>query len=243
MLACSYDRVSSLQQAAKTNLDTRYAKAIEEHCRRRNWTLKRRFKDPGLSGKDANRPGLQKAVSWAIENKGVIVFYDLSRFSRSVPDLVAIAGRLRERGAGLSSCTEAIELTEDNPANELTFHILAACAQFMRTLTAKKMKERNRRTVEALGYRTSGPQPAGYKLLNGVRVECPKEQAVLAIIRDLQEVGHDPLLIAEELNARRVSTIRKLRGYRHSGPWTEGTVRGILHSMARGCAEVVAHAS
>jgi DNA invertase Pin-like site-specific DNA recombinase len=156
MLACSYDRVSTLRQASKTNLDTRCADAIQKHCDRRWWTLKQTFNDAGLSGKDTKRPGLQKAIQWAVENRAVIVFFDLSRFSRSSPDPVDFAGKLRKRRAGLSSCTEAIELTDDNAADELTFHVLAAVAQFMRTQTSKKVKERNDRTVEAPGYRNMG---------------------------------------------------------------------------------------
>jgi len=233
MLACSYDRVSTPGQAARTNLDTRYAAAIQAHCERRNWTLRRKFKDAGLSGKNTNRPGMQAAITWAIKHKGVIVFYDLSRFSRSLMDLVTIAQLLRKNGASLSSCTEAIDLTEDNPANELTFHVLAACAQFMRTLTGRKIKERNLRTVEERGHRTNGTKRAGYMLVDGHLVECPQEQAVLTIIRDLEDEGLEPPEIAAALNARRVLTIRKMRGYRHAGRWTEGTVRGIQESMAR----------
>src|SRR5688500_10294545 len=112
MLACSYDRVSTRRQASKTDLDTRYAKAIEAHCDRRGWTLRRKFKDAGLSGKNTNRPGMQQAITWAIKHKGVIVFYDLSRFSRSLMDLVSIAELLRKNGAALSSATEAIDLTD-----------------------------------------------------------------------------------------------------------------------------------
>jgi DNA invertase Pin-like site-specific DNA recombinase len=234
MLACSYDRVSTGRQASKTDLNTRYLKAIQAHCDRNGWPLRRRFTDPGLSGKNAARPGMQRAIQWAIKHKGVIVFYDLSRFSRSLPDLVSIAQELRKHGAALSSCTEAIDLRDDNPAAELQFHILAACAQFMRRLTSKKVKERNARTVEERGHRTNGVQPAGYKLINGRRVECPEEQAVLAIIRDLWlEEGYEPHEIAAALSARRVPTIRKLRGYKHAKPWTEATVRGLQESMPR----------
>jgi DNA invertase Pin-like site-specific DNA recombinase len=149
-------------------------------------------------------------------------------------DLVSIAELLRKNGASLSSCTEAIDLTEDNPANELTFHVLAACAQFMRTLTGKKVKERNLRTVEERGYRTNGVQPAGYMLDGaGRRVERPEEQAVLNIIRDLEGEGLEPSEIAAALVARRIPTLRKLRGYKHAGPWTEATVRGIQASIRR----------
>jgi len=233
MLACSYDRVSTGRQAAKTDLNTRYQKAIQAHCERHGWPLRRRFTDPGMSGKNAARPGMQKAIQWAIKHKGVIVFYDLSRFSRSLMDLVSIAEELRKHGAALSSCTESIDLRDDNPAAELQFHILAACAQFMRRLTSKKVKERNARTVEERGHRTNGTQRAGWRLVDGRLVECPEEQAVLAIIRDLEDEYLEPVHIAAALNARRVPTIRRMRGYKHAGRWTEGTVRGIQESMAR----------
>jgi len=242
MLACSYDRVSTGRQASKTDLDTRYQKAIQAHCDRNGWTLRRKFTDPGLSGKNAARPGMQKAISWAIKRKGVICFYDLSRFSRSLPDLVSIAQELRKHGAALSSCTEAIDLRDDNPAAELQFHILAACAQFMRRITSMKIKERNNRTVEERAHRTNGTKRAGWRLVDGRLVECPEEQAVLSVFRDLEDEGLESPHIAAALNARPVPTIRKMRGYKHAGRWTEGTVRGLQESMRRPKKKVLAPA-
>ena len=116
MNAYGYDRVSTLKQVGNSSIRTQ-REAIERHCESRGWTLKRIFTDPAKSGKNAQRPGLQSAIAAACTHGGVIVFYDLSRFARSIIDALDIAEQLKAHGAGLSSCTEAIDTTDTTPAS------------------------------------------------------------------------------------------------------------------------------
>lgn len=227
MLAFSYDRVSTSRQADRTDLEVRYAEVIKAYCQRRGWTLAGAFCDAGLSGKDANRPGLKRAIAAAVEHGGVIVFYDLSRFSRSINDLLEIADYLGKRGASLSSATEAIDTSDDNPAAQLTFHLLAAVAQFQRKLTGAKVKEANRRRVKEVGYRTQGTSPAGTRIVDGVRVVCSEERDVIRLVRELRTNGMTAAKAAERLNLAEIPTIRKLRGYKRAGAWTAGAVRHL----------------
>ena len=200
MNACSYDRVSTTRQAEAVDLETRYLEAIQAHCRRRGWELGPHFTDPGKSGKDAKRPGMQKAIRWALENKGVIVFYDLTRFSRSLLDLVNIAEQLKAGGAALSCATEAIDTSSDDPAGILTFHVLAACAEFQRRLIGAKVKHKNAETVKRLGYRTQGRTPYGWEVAEGRRRPVQSEQAVLARIHAYKRTVSNAA-ICEALNA------------------------------------------
>ena len=231
MKAFAYDRVSTARQAANANLEKRYLDVIRAHCERRGWRLVGKFSDAGLSGKNVNRPGLQAAIAAAIECRGVIVFYSLDRFSRSLSDLLAIADMLKANGASLSSATEAIDTGVDNPASQLTFHVIAACAEFQRRLTGAKVKEANRRRIQELGHRTQGTCPAGYRVVNGRRVENPDEQAVLRHVRSLIGAGFDYPETARRLNLSSTPTIRQLRGYKRAGEWTAAGVRRLAGSI------------
>jgi site-specific DNA recombinase len=202
MKACSYDRVSTARQAEGVEVETCYLARIHAHCQRRDWELGPHFTDPGKSGKNAERPGLQAAIQWAVDHKGVIVFYDLTRFSRSLRDAVNIAEQLKQHGAALSSATEAIDTTDDNPAGILTFHVLAACAEFQRRLIGAKIKHKNAEIVAAKGYRTNGKQPYGWQLVEGERTAVPDEQRLIARVRQWRQSGLSQRLIAERLNAQ-----------------------------------------
>jgi site-specific DNA recombinase len=232
MKAFAYDRVSTARQAAHVDLETRYLDAVSALCNRRAWTLQGIFTDAGLSGKNANRPGLQAAMNAAIEARGVIVFYDLSRFSRSIQDLLTIADALKQHGASLASATEAIDTSDDNPASQLTFHVIAACAEFQRKLIGAKVRESNRRRVQELGHRTQGTCPAGFRIVNGSRVPNPAEQQVLARINELSALRLDYNGIAQRLNDEEIFTIRQLRGYRRAGSWTAAGVRRLTRRAA-----------
>ncbi len=232
MKAFAYDRVSTARQAANADLETRYLDAISALCNRRGWTLDGVFTDAGLSGKNVNRPGLQAAMNAAIEARGVIVFYDLSRFSRSIQDLLTIADALKQHGASLASATEAIDTSDDNPASQLTFHVIAACAEFQRKLIGAKVRESNRRRIQELGHRTQGTCPAGFRIVNGNRVPHPAEQRVLARIDELSALGIDYSEVARRLNDEDVFTIRQLRGYRRAGRWTAAGVRRLTRRSA-----------
>lgn len=233
MRAFAYDRVSDPKQARNLNLETRYIETIGAYCERRGWKIDGVFFDAGISGKNAERPGLQKAIAAASADRGVLVFYDLTRFSRSMRDIVSIADTLKRNGAALASATEAIDTTNDNPSAELTLHVLGACAEFTRKLIGAKVREANRRRVQELGHRTQGTCPAGYKIVNGRRVENEREQEVLAQMQSLLAHGWDCSDVAAQLNALEVPTVRQLRGYRRAGTWTAAGVRRLRRAVSK----------
>jgi DNA invertase Pin-like site-specific DNA recombinase len=232
--AYGYDRVSTARQASRADLDQRYREAMRKLCQRREWAMHPRiFTDPGLTGRNAERPGLQEAIERAIKHKGVLVFYDLSRFSRSLEDAVAINRQLRAGGAALCSCTEPIDTTDDSPAGELVFHVIASCAQFVSRLNGAKVKLKNAQTVALLGHRTNGPQPAGVRLgENGVRVACEAELATIEKATAYLAL-YGPSEAARRLDEEGVPTIGKLRNWSHGLRWTRGMVQHY-HSKRAG---------
>lgn len=90
------------------------------------------------SGKDMNRPELQKMLEYVKEGDTVVVC-ELSRLGRSMVDLANIANQLREKGVTLKSLKENIDF--DNPSGLLMYHMLSAFAQFERDIIKERQKE------------------------------------------------------------------------------------------------------
>ncbi len=91
-----------------------------------------------VSGKLAARPELDKALDWLREGD-VLVITRLSRAMRSLKHLLAFAGELRERGAGLVVLKQQIDTT--TPTGRLVFHILGAIDEFQRELIIEGTRE------------------------------------------------------------------------------------------------------
>ena len=90
------------------------------------------------SGKDMNRPELQKMLEYVKEGDTVVVC-ELSRLGRSMTDLASIAERLKAKGVTLKSLKENIDF--DNPSGLLMYHMLSAFAQFERDIIKERQKE------------------------------------------------------------------------------------------------------
>lgn len=90
------------------------------------------------SGKNRNRPQLRAMMDF-VQTGDTVVVEELSRLARSVMDLYDIAKQLNEKGAGLESLKEDIDMT--SATGKLTFGIMAVMAQFERDLLLERQKE------------------------------------------------------------------------------------------------------
>ncbi|MFD8979634.1 recombinase family protein [Streptomyces sp. NPDC059564] len=79
-----------------------------------------------LSGKNAERPELWKALDYARPGDTLVV-PSLDRLGRSIQDLIAIVSGLRKRGVGFHSLHESLDTPP--PGGRLVFHVFAALAE------------------------------------------------------------------------------------------------------------------
>jgi DNA invertase Pin-like site-specific DNA recombinase len=106
------------------------------------------FKDRGVSGAQADRPGLGQALAYLREREGdVLVVWKLDRLGRSMAHLIDTVSELEGRGVGLRSLTEAIDTT--TAGGRLIFHVFGALGQFERDL----IRERTRAGLAAAAAR------------------------------------------------------------------------------------------
>jgi DNA invertase Pin-like site-specific DNA recombinase len=224
MKAIAYVRVSTQGQVDEgVSLAAQEAK-LRAWAELNNAESVRVFRDEGISGGRAdNRPGLQAALA-AVEAGDALVVYSLSRLSRSTRHLLTLADDLRERRVNLVSLSEKIDTT--SATGELVFTLLAALAQFERSLARE-------RTRAALAYKrtkhekTGGDVPFGYSSRAGRLTPKAREQAAIADIIGRRQRGESLRAICAGLEA---SGIRRKGG---AAAWHPEAVKRIL---ARGAA-------
>lgn len=88
--AAIYCRVSTPGQASeeKYSIPLQRDSAIN-FCKARGWIVREIYIDAGFSGKNLNRPAMQKLIS-EIKNFNIVVVFALSRLSRSLKDTATL---------------------------------------------------------------------------------------------------------------------------------------------------------
>lgn len=108
---------------------------------RRGWALDQKhvYVDFGYSGARDSRPALDQMLAAARQRKfDVIVLWSLCRLGRSLRTLIVTCEELGALGIDLVSYTQPIDTT--TAAGKLTFAVLAACAEFERSLTKDRIR-------------------------------------------------------------------------------------------------------
>lgn len=119
-----YARVSTTDQ----NLDLQVNALIAAGC-------DHIFKDHGISGVLAMRPGLSEALK-RLKPGDTLIVWRLDRLGRSLMNLIKTVSSLRKRKIEFRSLTEAIDT--GTPAGNLVFHIFGAISEFERCLIAER---------------------------------------------------------------------------------------------------------
>ncbi|QCP51601.1 recombinase family protein [Trinickia violacea] len=95
------------------------------------------FTDQGISGAKFCRPGLERAMA-ALSQGDTLVVWRLDRLGRSLSKLIELVDDLGAKCIQFASLTESIDTT--SPGGTLLFHIMAALAQFERSLIGERTR-------------------------------------------------------------------------------------------------------
>ena len=193
--------------------------------------------DEGISGKKAsNRPGLQKAMEIACNEKAVVVVYSLSRFARSTKDAIELVARLEKCDADLASISEHIDTTSG--MGRFVFRLMASLGELERD----QISERTTVAMvhlKSVGRRT-GKVPFGFDAIDsGQRrtdgsvietlVSNKAEQAVIERILTLRGSGESYHTIAATINLEGIKS-------KSNGIWHASTIREIVLSQKKAAA-------
>jgi len=132
--AALYVRVSTGEQNTASQ-----ERALREYVLRRGWSVRAIYRDAGVSGAKASRPGLDNLLRDCRRGGiDVVVVWKFDRFARSLKTLIAGLELCRALGIDFVSVTEAVDTSL--PAGEMLFQIIGAVAQFERSLIAERVK-------------------------------------------------------------------------------------------------------
>ncbi len=121
-----YQRVSTVDQNTDRQLD--------------GVQLDKLFTDKA-SGKDANRPGLARAIEY-LRDGDTLVVHSMDRLARNLEDLRRIVRELTGNGVRVELVKESLTFTgEDSPMNTLLLSMLGAVAEFERSMILERQRE------------------------------------------------------------------------------------------------------
>lgn len=139
MLTVAYCRVSTEEQAEEGYSIGGQAEKLRVYAQLHDLGEALVVADPGRSGKDLDRPGLQQILSM-VEDGHVsnVLVWRLDRLSRNLGDLILLADQFGQRGVALHSFTERIDLS--SATGRMFYNVLGSFAQFYREQLAENVK-------------------------------------------------------------------------------------------------------
>ena len=174
VLTLAYCRVSTEEQAAEGFSIEGQADRLRAYSVARDLGDVTVVSDPGLSGKDMNRPGLQQVLA-AVEAGHVthLLVWRLDRLSRNLGDLILLADLFGSNDVALHSISENLDLS--SASGRMFYNILGTFAQFFREQLSENVRMGNDRAVRE-GKWINRPK-TGYDMVDGGLV--PNDDAPL----------------------------------------------------------------
>lgn len=159
-----YIRVSTLDQAEQGYSLEAQEKTLRKWCRERSYEVFDLYADKGISGKDIkHRPDMNRLLEDAKEKKfNIILFWALSRFTRSVSDLYSTMEKFQKWNVDMISYTESFDTSTS--MGRAMIGIIGVFSQLERELTSERVSaalseraSQGKRTCsEILGYDLDG---------------------------------------------------------------------------------------
>ena len=178
-----YVRVSTLDQHTERQLE--------------GMKLVKVFTDKA-SGKDTKRPQLQAALDY-LRDADTLIVHSMDRLGRNMLDLLQTIKTLNDRGVAVQFMKERLTFSGvDSPMSKLQLGILAAVAEFERSL----IRERQREGIAI------AKKKGVYK---GRRKALTVEQAKALVARDKANRGKDRAALARDLGVSRQTLYQYLR--------------------------------
>lgn len=204
--------------------------------RHEGWiALAEHYDDPGFSGGNIERPGLQKLMRDVERGKvDCVVFYKLDRLSRSLMDFARLAEFFERHNVTFVSITQQFSST--TAMGRLTLNILLSFAEFERAIIAERVRDKIA-AAKKRGKYLGGTPTFGYDVDYQLKrlVTNPVEvKIVRRIFKRFTETG-SCLGIAKELNADGITTkswTTKRGSYHQGGPWNTSHVYRALNNRA-----------
>lgn len=205
--AVGYVRVSTGNQNGGDSYGLEVQRdSIRRYCQANNLELAEIYEDPALSGclPPLERPGLKAALE-ALKTGDKFVVPRLDRLARDTMLNLWLEKEIRKAGAELVSVSEPYRW--DDPTQKLLLTMVAAFAEFERSLISSRLSA-GRKTKARNGGYAGGKAPLGYKALKGSKSLALDEEKVELIrkVFQMRDSGACMQKIADALNNEGLTT-------------------------------------
>lgn len=214
-----YPRVSGHEQEDNYSIPEQIDR-MKKYCESKDWMVYKIYTDPGYTGSNMERPGLQDMIKDCENGKiDMVLVYKLDRLSRSQKDtLYLIEDVFEKHNVGFASMTENFDTS--TPHGKFIIGILSVFAQLER----EKIKERTMigKDSRAKEGKWHGGRwvPVGYDYIEGMLYPNEYEAMQVRTIADLFLKG-TPVRTIERMMTK--------KGYKHKhGAWDAKTIRRVL---------------
>ena len=225
MLTVAYCRVSTTEQAEEGFSIDGQADKLRQYALLHDLGEVTVISDPGLSGKNMARPGLQRLLAMVdAGHVGHVLIWRLDRLSRNLGDLIELADHLGSHDVGLHSFTEKLDLS--SATGRMFYNVLGSFAQFYREQLAENVTMGLHQAIRQ-GRWVNRP-PKGYDLDHGVLVANHDADTVRRVFR-LRGEAMSNREISEHTGVHQstVIAIVKNRAYLGEIPFDGGWVPGL----------------
>lgn len=202
-------------------------------CQYRGFEVAGVYQDAGVTGRRrglSKRDDMHRSIEAACRDKGVMVFFDLSRLARSASFLLTLADRLEDAGAHLASVLQDFSTTTAH--GKFFYGICALIAQLDSDSKSEWQAAANNYIVKKYHHRFSGLQPMECYFDPSLKQRVRDDEAIASIeacrrVRDEVFLEGGPWsAVRDTLNARGIPTPAAVRAARHGrfpmrgGTWT-----------------------
>lgn len=181
MLTVAYCRVSTEEQAAEGFSIDGQADRLRAYAELHELGEVLVVTDPGWSGKNTERPGLQRVLAMVeAGHLSNVLVWRLDRLSRNLGDLILLADTFGQAEVSLHSFTERIDLS--SATGRMFYNVLGSFAQFYREQLAENVTMGTERAMRE--GRWCNRPPTGYDLADGLLIpngDAPRVQAVFRL--------------------------------------------------------------
>lgn len=202
--AAIYIRVSTLDQAKDGYSLDAQEQALRKWCAEHRYQVYDLYADRGISGKDIDhRPDMRRLMRDAKAGCfDLVVFWALSRFTRSVQDLYSAMSQFQAWDVSMLSYTESFDTS--TPMGRAMIGIVGVFAQLERELTGERVKAAMQ--VRASQGKRMCSQVMGYDLVgkDGMEINQKEAEYIEFLFR----------MYAERKNMSEVARLAREAGYR-----------------------------
>jgi DNA invertase Pin-like site-specific DNA recombinase len=195
MKTALYARVSTNDrgQTCETQLH-----ALREFCKERGWAVTKEYSDTGISGSKDRRPALDLLMKDAAKRKfDAVLVFKLDRFGRSTRHLLNSIAEFDSLGVAFVSLSDSWDTS--TPSGKLLFTVVAAMAEFERSLLIERVNSGIKR-AQAAGTHCGRRKGAG-----AIAVDMPAVRARISAGESLRGVARtldvSPALLSKRLRA------------------------------------------